>query len=152
MSIDAVRAKLRQPYPQHGIEWRVVIAVASILSISVVASLWLSDWEHFARSGSLIVVVGIYVAWKDITGTVDFAKQSLRLTIEIEKSKLGSERRDLLTKARNQRAEEKLDSMGEELDGLLKDTKYRVRVLEVGTIVFGTLIWGFGDLVGKIIA
>ena len=149
MSIDALRTKLRQPYPQHGIEWRVVVAVASILVIGLVASLWLSDWEHFGRSGSLIVVVGIYITWKDISGKVDSAKHSLHLIIEKEKSKLGSTQGGLLTAARTLKIEEELDATGEQLAGLLEDAKYRVKTLEAITIGLGTVVWGFGGLIGK---
>ena len=147
-----MRSKLRQPYPQHGLEWRIVIAIVVALAMGVAASIWQSDWEHLARSGSTIVVVGIYVTWKDITGKIDFAKRFLLVTIEKEKSELESVGGGLLTKARNQEFEVKLDEMGEELAGLLETTRGRIRALEVGTIVLGTLVWGFGDLVGKMVA
>lgn len=150
MPIEGLRAKLRQPYPQYGLEWWVLIAIAITLIGGVAASVAMSDWGWFARAGSAIVVVGIYVTWKDISGTVDFAQQFLRQMIEKEKAKIGPVKGGLLTAAKNQEIEQQIDTLGGQLEGLLKTMKVRVRALEVGTIMMGTVIWGFGDLIGEI--
>lgn len=114
---------------------------ALLLSFVVIAggiwfSLNLMDWSWFSRSGSLIVIIGVFLTSSQI----------------IENSR----------KLRMRRSHHDHNFNRDFADDLKKNTLDRSRSLDEDTwenglrglylLVSGTLIWGFGDLVGIFLA
>ncbi|MGH8196455.1 MAG: hypothetical protein ACREQ8_18990 [Woeseiaceae bacterium] len=134
----------------RGFEWRVMLCVLIIATIGGAVSTYTSDWSNFARAGSIIVVVGIYITWKDVAGKVDAARLTLHQIIENYRSEYSTRGHGLLAGISNQQLEEALSSTQQEVSDLLGVAKHRVKVIEALVIGLGTLLWGFGDLVGTL--
>jgi hypothetical protein len=88
------------------------IALAFVMSLVVLVTFYMisetvGDWTWFARSGSILVCIGVLTASFDIKG-------------KMEKSKAP--------------------------DTYVAQTI----IMEAAIIIIGTLVWGFGDLVGTI--
>lgn len=109
---------------------------AMVLSIAVFAfGIWLSiehdDWSWFARSGSMVVVIGIFLTSSQI----------------IENSR----------RLRMRRAHHELNFTRDFAEDIKRGTLKRSRSLDEDIwenglrgfylLVAGTLVWGFGDLV-----
>jgi len=86
------------------IAWAFSLSVA-IIFISYSISKYLNDWMWFARSGSLLVCIGVLTAAYDIKGKMENSNAP-----NVYKS--------------------------------------QTIILEAAILIIGTLIWGFGDLVG----
>lgn len=125
------------------IKRRVLLStrVAMLLSTVVTATgIWISlntlDWSWFARSGSLVVIIGIFLTSSQI----------------IENSR----------KLKNRRAYHDHNFKRDFAEDLKQHTLERSRSLDediwasglrgLYLLVTGTLIWGFGDLVSMFIS
>ncbi len=91
----------------YGIVLAFCISIA-VLIVFGVASKVLNDWTWFARSGSILVCIGVFTASYDIKGKME----------------------------RNNAP-----------DSYMSQTI----VMEATIVVVGTLVWGFGDLLGLLI-
>ncbi|MGD2053377.1 MAG: hypothetical protein PVG45_04635 [Gammaproteobacteria bacterium] len=135
-SDSAVRRVFRK---RSALKQHVVLSTrrALLLSSSVfIIGLWLSvnqnDWSWFARSGSMIVVIGIFLTSSQI----------------IENSR----------KLRIRRSRHEQNFHRDYADEIKRGTLDRSRSLDEDIwenglrgfylLVAGTLVWGFGDLVG----
>jgi len=108
--------------------WKIsAIALSIILVLGVLPSYVLHDWTWFSRSGSLLVVYGLYVVWIDIRGDVHGALEQVK-----------------------EAAIKKYGEGAQEVVGLTAEIQTQnrnlYRTLEFIVIGVGTLIWGFGDL------
>lgn len=91
----------------HRIAWAFVVSVAVLIAFYLISK-FVNDWTWFARSGSILVCIGVFTASYDIKG-------------KMEKSNAP--------------------------DSYLSQTI----ILEAAIVIVGTLVWGFGDLVGVVI-
>lgn len=108
-------------------------ASCAVLFIGLTVSQGTGDWTWLSRAGSLLVVLGIVFAYFNIDG---FIERSIR----------GAVRRLTAKKTRDN-----LDASHWVVTWLAEDPAEiprRVKTLEVVVIALGTLIWGFGDLLG----
>jgi hypothetical protein len=142
--------ELRRPYPKFKIEIETTIAILLLPISGVFISFSLADWQHFERSGSLVVIVGIILAWKDITGNLNLFEQYANNQIhsrlqEIEKEKIS------LRNALTESAMSGVEKMGEEVKEAIGLLKKRIRLLEVLALGLGTLIWGYGSIIGALV-
>jgi hypothetical protein len=112
--------------------WKILtISIVFVFIFGVLPSLWLSDWEWFSRSGSLLVIYGIYIVWLDYKGGINTDLDTIEsLTIKKFGDKAGE-----LTSTLN-------DIRG-------SNNKLYARI-EFLIFAFGTAIWGYGDLVGNL--
>ena len=127
-------------------------------AISLVAAIWLLglvvgiaiDPAFLARAGSLIVVIGIILGFRDISGRLSHVDLEVKMIVQ-------EKRPDILRKARlnglsGDQAEEAVRmAMEEAADEVTeKISSYRNFILtaEAAILIVGTLTWGFGDLVG----
>jgi len=128
---------------------------AILLSVMGIAlSISLKDWQYFARSGSLIVILGIIVAWKDITGNLEaYINANIDvLAKKIQETENGFTTRGLLYFGeKNSEVKNELESYKEKLQKLDRLMKLRLKALEVCILVFGTFVWGYGDLIGHLL-
>lgn len=91
----------------HRIAWVFVVSFIALIAFWQISKS-VNDWTWFARSGSILVCIGVITASYDIKG-------------RMEKSN-----------APNTYSSQTI-------------------ILEALIVIVGTLVWGFGDLVGKII-
>ena len=131
---------------------RIVIGVAVVIvSLSVFISVHYADWEHFSRAGSLLIVLGIYVTLKDLSGDIyersrnDYFKMSEFLSIgdisdfeADEKEKLIKEFQEI----------EKVKSLDRSIS---RYASKKYRNLEAGFLIGGTIIWGYGSWVLELV-
>ncbi|MEQ8228565.1 MAG: hypothetical protein RIA64_10815 [Rhodospirillales bacterium] len=108
-------------------------ATAGTLFAGMVLSHQSDDWSWFSRAGSLLVVLGIVFAYFNVDG---FIERSLRMAV----TRLSRYDRDNPSNT----ADWIVSWLSEEPE----DISGTVKALEVCVIVIGTLVWGFGDLLG----
>jgi hypothetical protein len=105
--------------------WKVIISSLFLISVfGVLPSIYFIDWSWFARSGALLVCLGLYVAWLDYKGKTDRDISKTRSMLRAQESKI--------------------------LDEFNERTKIYFNRIEFLVVIFGTLIWGYGDLAGKL--
>jgi len=101
---DDVSKSIRLSYR---IAWAFVVSVFVLIAFYAISK-FMNDWTWFARSGSILVCIGVITASYDIKG-------------QMEKRRAP--------------------------DAYVSQAIF----LEATIVVVGTLVWGFGDLVGHII-
>ena len=120
------------------IGFSVFIAIAGLL----VDLAWKCT-NGFSRSGSLIVCVGI------ISGSL-ILKKVIKKKHEARENYLESIRQEMDIVFSDKELKEKVrgtaDSQLKEAERILEKDTRRILVVETCIVVFGTLIWGFGDL------
>jgi hypothetical protein len=114
---------------------RVVRGFLLAAGLSMAAGLWLSvataDWMWFARSGAVLTALGLVLASRKIL----IARADLvALLADMERAD-GAERTARLESFK--RLQRDLDRQVMEKAGF-------------GLLIVGTLVWGFGDLAGRI--
>lgn len=123
----------------------VVFSVGVGIS-GVIVSFINNDWEWFQRAGSLIVAIGVYVAARDI-GSVD---RQLKSTIALGTAELINEDKTKILNGKDLSGED-IEAISNKVNdavyaGLLK---FHLKI-EATILIVGTIIWGFGDLIGKL--
>lgn len=68
--INYLKGKAKKTWPLQGIEQKIYAAGLLLVISGVIISILLKDWQYFERFGSLVVILGIYVAWRDLTGSI----------------------------------------------------------------------------------
>jgi hypothetical protein len=102
------------------------------------------DWGLFERSGSLIVIAGVALAWRDLTGKIDWAKEYA--IDEFDKTILALQSEGgLIKRAMNMPRIEELNGQSAEIQKQLAAAKIRARSYEALALIIGTLIWGYGS-------
>lgn len=128
-------------YPLKGIERNTAILVFLIIVAALLSSIHVGSWDYFERSGSLIVIVGIYLAWRDITGKLDsvnrFQAQKFR----------GLKPKGIINSAMHPATSE--DAFQADVEKSIEILKKRVRNLEAIVLATGTFIWGYGSVLGN---
>ena len=109
-------------------------AALVILLFGVTTSRASGDWTWLARSGSLLVVLGIVFAYFNIDG---FFERSLHRALVHNAHFQPGESHGLLTNLRVHLAHD------------VSEIPNTIKAIEVAVIVLGTLLWGFGDLLGE---
>ena len=152
-NIDEVTKQVKSFWPLKGIEQRIYLATILLSVMGVALSISLKDWQCFARSGSLIVILGIIVAWKDITGNLQAYINAIIdvLAKKIQEIENGSTRGLLYSGRKNSEDKSRLKSYNDKLQELDRLMKLRLKTLEVFILILGTLVWGYGDLIGNLL-
>ncbi|WP_417502866.1 hypothetical protein [Marinobacter sp.] len=144
--------RLRRPYPQFKIELRVCSAIILLLVFGVVASISFQNWQHFERSGSLVVMLGVFIAWRDLSGKIDGQRSRLIQEFTARLERLEEPARGLIRQAINAGEADRVKKAQSEIDVSLKWLKKRVLALEACTLALGTLVWGYGGLIGQLVS
>ncbi|MDC0000468.1 hypothetical protein OAE16_08545 [Porticoccaceae bacterium] len=148
--MEELTRELRRPYPKFKVEITATMALLLLPLSGIFISFSLADWQYFERSGSLMVIVGIILAWKDINGTLNWFEGYVESTVsyqlkELEKQKISL--RDALIES----AISGVKYIGKELREQIGLLKKRIRFLEVVALGLGTLIWGYGSIIADLV-
>lgn len=136
----------KSPYIRrfHRISWALPVI---IVAISVLLSIHESSWDHFSRAGSLIVVIGIYIAIMDLSGSLYERSRNNYFTMsefleigniaEFDRAELDH----LIAKAKD------VEKTNSDNKVFLNHVSRKFRNMEASLVMGGTIIWGYGDLV-----
>jgi len=118
----------------------IIIGISSVL-----LSIHQSSWEFFSRAGSLIVLVGVYIAYKDWSGDIyqtikpDYFTMSELLEIGSIDTLDEADRNNLIKKCKDNEDGHNRNR------SFVRYASRRFRKMEAILFVIGTLIWGYGD-------
>ncbi len=152
-NIDKVTEQAKSFWPFKGIEQRIYLATILLSVMGVALSISLKDWQYFERSGSLIVILGIIVAWEDITGNLEaYLNANIDvLAKKIQEIENRSTRGLLNSSGENSEDKNRLESYKEKLQELDRLMKLRLKAVEVCILILGTFVWGYGGLIGNLL-
>lgn len=125
-------------------------AVLLLLACGVVQSMQFNDWQYFERSGTLVIVVGIMLAWRDYVSLLGdvrkfYADEIAKRLAEFDRSRPGG----LIAGAMHDGAREKVVAASTEIDELIAMLRLRLRTTEVAILIVGTLVQGYGSFTGR---
>lgn len=131
---------MRQLKSIHKHSTVIIIAVAIALVVGVVPSFILCDWTWFSRSGALLTSFGIFLIWldykeqinSDLNTVLNGFSEYLEKTVENESDRNRTKK-----------------IVSENFDLVRNATERRFKNIEFYLVISGTLIWAYGDLVGK---
>jgi hypothetical protein len=152
-NIDKITERAKSFWPFKGIEQRISLATILLTVMGVALSISLKDWQYFERSGSLIVILGIIVAWKDIAGDLEvyFNAYIKMLAKNIQERESNPTRGLLYSGGKNSEEKNQLESYKAKLQELDRLMRLRLKALEVCILILGTFVWGYGDLIGNLL-
>nr|WP_295781172.1 hypothetical protein [Rhodoferax sp.] len=147
---EAMKKKLRRPLPMRGFERRLYAAVLLALLFGVTWSLTARDWQFFERSGSLVVVVGVALTWRDFVQTLGnvesfYRAEYARLLRDFDAQRPTGIIAGAMHDGKREDIEAK-QAYAVEMVGMLKD---RLRTTEAVIVCLGTLVWGYGSPLGN---
>jgi hypothetical protein len=150
--LELINSKLKSVYPMVGFERKVYVAVLLLIVAGFSLSISLADWQYFERSGSLVIIVGILLALKDMTGKITLVEESvvggMKHNLRMAEVK---ETKGLLSYVANEKLKEDITEQTKNTQEMFKLFHHRLRRLEAAILIIGTFIWGFGSLIGKVI-
>jgi hypothetical protein len=126
----------------HGLRRHALLSTRKAIALSVLAtavsfvvSLQTGDWNWFARSGSLVVVIGIFLTSSQI----------------IENSRNLRARRARRARNFDHDYAEELKQQSLSRSRSLDEDLWENGLRGLYLLVIGTLIWGYGDLIGTLL-
>ncbi len=149
--IQSIIVKLKRPYPLFKIEIQIVLASILHAINGIAWSITYSDWQYFERSGSIVVIVGVLLAWRDVTGKIDWFKTYTTSEIESQLIESKSNEKGIIGRQIEAGKQEMLINLEKELKLLLEFIKNRIRFIEATILVTGTFIWGYGCIIGNLV-
>lgn len=119
---------------------KILLAIAAliILLTGMVPSIFTNDWTWFGRSGAILTAYGIVITYLDLQGFL--AKSVEDISARIDKH--------LETHDLSQVPDEKIDQIEAQKDAIFAGIIKSMRRVEFSILVLGTIIWGYGDLIG----
>jgi len=155
------------PKPIRSLKTIAFVAVTFGVAVAVagaVASAIAQDWLWFARSGAVVVLVGASLLFYDVrtyyARSISALNKLHELLGHMMKGLSGQVRwsddqrnafREFAEKAEKDRQQLVNDAIVGGLAAETNDQATKVRYLEYALIAVGTIIWGFGDLIGKFV-
>jgi len=116
-----------------------------IIMLGVLSSLFFEKWELLSRTGSLIVIVGVYIAFKDFSGGIYNSLIEDKLTYEdifkIINITDSSDIKNLID------LEKDKERSYAEIRKFTKYASLQFKKMEMSLILGGTFLWGYGDLI-----
>jgi len=129
---------------------QVTLVLLSIVIIGFgyyFSSIDLMNKEWLSRSGSLVVVLGIISGFSAIIQErIILGQIEIRKRVELSQKK----RKLRLIKAEKDFIEQELDDIeakfNDQASELMNSIKFNVGLIEGALLIFGTTLWGFGDI------
>jgi len=119
-----------------------IILLGILVLAGMAPSIVCSDWTWFSRSGSLVVIFGVFIVWLDYKGGID---EALDNVLSGYKEHLQNSE-DLTEEQKEKFGKEVQEKFGEV--SVLNEKRFQN--IEFYVIALGTLIWGYGDLLGEL--
>lgn len=150
--ILSLRRKLRFPIPMRGFERKLYAAVVLSIAFGVAWSVAARDWQYFERSGSLVILAAVTMAWRDHVQLLGEVERFYQSEFERLLAKLNALRpTGLIATAVHNSKREKLAATASNFDELLAALKQRLRTTEAVVLCLGTFIWGYGSPIGNLV-
>ena len=153
--IDAIRWRMKLPLPLPGAERYVYSAVMLLLACGVVQSVQFNDWQYFERSGSLVIVIAIMLAWRDYVSLLGNVRRFYSREFEKRISDIDRTRPKGFGAVPNGKLEkmlevrEKIAEASSEVDERIQMLRARLHTTEAVILILGTLVWGYGSIIAK---
>jgi hypothetical protein len=141
--------KYKHPYPQNRIEISTCLAAILHAINGVSWSISLSDWQYLERSGAIVVVIGILLAWRDLTGKIEVSKNYVNSRFYSKITELQNNTSGIVNREIQTGEQIKLDKSKTEVQNLFDIIINRIRTIEAIVLIAGTLIWSYGSIVAK---
>jgi hypothetical protein len=119
-----------------------------LLACGVVQSVQFNDWQYFERSGALVIIVGIMLAWRDYVSLLGdmkelYAEELAKRLSQIHKSRPSG----LIAGAMHDGEREKIIAASSNIDELI--SILRQRLPEVVILIIGSLVQGYGSVIAR---
>lgn len=113
--------------------WKALyFSIFLLFFTGILPSIYFADWFWFSRSGSLLVVYGVYIVWLDYQSGID---DGLTTVANAAKDKFG---------------EQQSLELSSTIETIRTSNKKQYQTMEFLILGVGTIIWGYGDLIGKL--
>lgn len=146
--IEKMYRKLSLPIPMKGVERKIYSCIILLIILGVIWSIEENSWAYLDKSGSAIIIVGIWFTFRDFattTGKYGDAKRKELLAL-ISKYESVSPQGIINTAMHNGNIENmKHDEM--EFTGLIKLMIKRLRITEATILILGTFLNGYGSVI-----
>jgi hypothetical protein len=151
-TMDSIRKTLKRPIPMQGLERRVYAAVILLLICWILWSFLLHDWQYFERSGSLVIVVAMALGWRDhvrYLGNIEkiYQDQFARLVAKLDATRPSG----IVAGAIHDRERQDVEAARTNVEELISLLRRRLRTTEVVILCLGTILWGYGSVIGNLI-
>lgn len=129
--------------------------IALLLSITIASVGFVYGVEtvgdNFARSGAAIVVIGIILGLFDIPSRLNSIDIWVITEAQKIKEKIVDEhiQKGISREEADKAFDKVVDESVEKIKKLAKKKKFQLMAVEALILGFGTLIWGFGDLINS---
>ncbi len=150
--IDHTMKALRSPWSRHGLEQKTVSAVTLLLLSGCSLSSALNEWNMLALSGAAVVVLGIYLTFRDIAGTIDHVGGDLTQTFRGWRDEVdASNGKGVIDQVRQENLKGSISTFERQMHELLALARSRVRKLEAGCLMLGTPVSSGAWMVPKLL-
>lgn len=127
-------------------------AVFLFIIMGVTQSLYFNSWQHFGNTGSLIVITGALLAYRDYVfllgdKRVFYQNHFKKLLTKMEKSKPSG----IISGVMHEGKTDNIKKDAKEIDTLLVLARQRLQTIEAIVIILGTFIWGYGAIISELI-
>ncbi|MGR6862854.1 hypothetical protein ACU5EH_25195 [Aliivibrio salmonicida] len=109
-------------------EWQIISMTLIVIILGYSIAYFTKEPNTFARSGAVIVCVGIFFGFKNYPHIAEEFRSF------VHKNPPSGFKEEVSNKVLS------------DIDQIIDRMKYRFLQIESAILIFGTLIWGFGDL------
>jgi len=117
--------------------------------MGLVQSISCNDFIWLERSGSLIVVIGLLFAWRDHVTTLGDVKAFYKSQLDsLKETRKGSRPKGIINGAMYDHQTKEIENASKKPVELTALMIKRVRATEMTILISGTILWGYGGVVG----
>lgn len=151
-SIEVLRKKISMPLPMQGVERTLFLSVILVFAMGVVQSVKFGDWQWFERSGSLLILIAIFLAWYDYVEMLGdarlfYAKKFAEQIDNLQKSKPAG----IIAGVMHDGKIAECAVTAKEVDEVTEALRKRLNKIEAVILSLGTVVWGYGSVIGKLV-
>ena len=145
MPLSRIKRRLHLPLPMRGIERPVYVAVILSLIFGIALSFALRDWQYFERAGSLVILVGVLLTWRDLAGLLGEVEKIYEHELSTMQRSLDARKSTSLYEQAHQNRErtEAIDPQSQIVE-VVALMRLRLRTTEAAILSIGTVVWGYG--------
>lgn len=148
---DFIEKKLKRPIPMRGFERRLYAAVLLLLICGIMWSFLRHDWQYFERSGSLVIVVAIALTWRDFVSLIGNVQKLYQDEFDRLLASFDSARPPgIIAGAIHNGKRQDIEAARINTEELIKLLRWRLRTTEAIILILGTIVWGYGALLGNL--